>query len=202
MSYHPLDSVLGARGRVRCLRHLLLYGAERTALALARQVGLSHRAATMALATLVESGLVRVRRAGSARLYEADLKRTVNKDILLPAFQKEKELLKGIVREIRAAVRRAPLSMVLFGSRARGEALPGSDIDIFVLVNARDKSSSALNVESVIERIRDRHGLKADILVETPESLAAMKRKRAPLWKALARDGEPLYGAPLKEIAG
>ena len=110
--------------------------------------------------------------------------------------------MKEIVREIRRVVGRSPLSVVLFGSRARGEAKPGSDIDIFVLVNARDKNSSVRNVESIVESIRDRHGLKADILIETPGSLAAMKRKRSPLWKALAKEGEILYGAPLKEIAG
>ncbi len=200
MSYYPLDSVLGSRGRVKCLRRLVLYGVERTALALARDIGLSHRATTMALEALVEAGLVRVKRAGRARLYEANLKRSVNSGILLPAFRKEKDLVVGIVEEMKAAVKRAPLSVVLFGSRARGESTRGSDLDLLVVVNPLHKNRFARTAGTVAESIRDKHGISADILIETPRTLSTMKRKRAPLWNALLKEGETIYGPSLKEI--
>jgi len=79
-------------------------------------------------------------------------------------------------------------AVVLFGSRARGEALDTSDADVAV-ISPRFEGLSPLERGELLYRFRE-PGLRVDLLGFTPDELLGMSRPM--LWDVL-RDGRPLY---------
>ncbi|MCL5270893.1 MAG: nucleotidyltransferase domain-containing protein [bacterium] len=76
-------------------------------------------------------------------------------------IQKIRELGLQIGREFQ------PDKVLLFGSHARGDAGPDSDIDFFVIIPCRDKS-----VHKAVEiRLSLDHSIPIDVLVRTPEEV-------------------------------
>ena len=94
-------------------------------------------------------------------------------------------------------------SVILFGSAARGDARPDSDLDLLVLAEDRLRSEAADEfLAAVSERLRARYGARASVLMlSIPE---ARKRLEAgdPLMQSVLRDGRALLGAPVQEVLG
>ncbi|MFH0980605.1 MAG: nucleotidyltransferase domain-containing protein [Planctomycetota bacterium] len=99
----------------------------------------------------------------------------------LPAIQ-------NMVDQIVAAVR--PLRVVLFGSHARGEAQPGSDVDLLVIQETdlpRPKRSVPLY--SLLRA----YPCSKDILVYTPREVEADRGLPHSLVMTAIREGKVLY---------
>lgn len=73
--------------------------------------------------------------------------------------------------------------MVLFGSKARGDASPNSDIDVLVVLSDDDP-----HLRSQVRRLAARVSLEYDLLL----SVRAMGRFQ---WERLARYRFPIYQA-------
>jgi len=130
---------------------------------LGRRAGVSIRSVILAIRVLKDEGLVRVVKKGNAKLVSAS--RTDN-------FRSEKEnynlkLLKasGLVEHISKL---APEAVVLFGSFARGEDTPESDIDIAVIGGLDEKLEGLGTFEKKIGRKISIHRVK-DTARETAE---------------------------------
>lgn len=78
-------------------------------------------------------------------------------------------------------------SVLLFGSKARGDAGPESDIDVVVTLTNDDP-----NLRSAVRRLAARVSLEHDLLL----SVQAVSRSR---WKELVRYRFPLYEAIISE---
>ena len=84
-----------------------------------------------------------------------------------------------------------PLAIFAFGSRARGEALPDSDVDLFVLLPAPATDNGALR-----RRLR---GLLADlpfskdVLVSDAEAFARSRTRLNNVFQDIAADGIALW---------
>src|SRR5262245_56834707 len=93
----------------------------------------------------------------------------------------------------RIVARFRPEQVILFGSQARGDAGPDSDVDLLVVMDfegsPRDK------------RLEIRHALRdglirLDIVVTTPERFACRKDVVGTIEWPAAREGKVLYGRP------
>lgn len=99
-------------------------------------------------------------------------------------------LIAEITRRIVEGVN--PRRVILFGSRARGDAKPNSDIDIFVEMES---------LESPVERHAKvrllLRGLRAsmDLIVMTPDEVAARRNSRVSMVPRIEREGKILYHA-------
>ena len=83
-----------------------------------------------------------------------------------------------------------PERIVLFGSHARGEARPDSDIDLFVEMESR-----ATPPERAIA-ISEAFGLRKwalDLVVYTPEEVQRLKNVRGTLLSVIEKEGRVLY---------
>jgi type I restriction enzyme S subunit len=98
-------------------------------------------------------------------------------------------VLQEIVRRIVEAV--APEKIILFGSAARGEMGPDSDIDLLV-VKACDRPR---DVAALLRRklIGVGNGLPKDIIVVTPEHLDKHKDTIGYIYRPALREGKVLY---------
>lgn len=98
------------------------------------------------------------------------------------------KLMEEIVRRVVETVR--PDKIILFGSRARGDARPGSDIDLLVITDSTEpryrRSASLYGVLSDIL-------VPMDILVYSPQEVEEWSEVRQAFVTTAVREGEVLY---------
>jgi predicted nucleotidyltransferase len=100
------------------------------------------------------------------------------------------DLLDEIVRRIVALIH--PEKIILFGSRARGEARPASDLDILVIAKTtepRERRSPPLY--GALSNLPVDVGI--DILVYTPDEVEDWSQVRQAFPTTAIRDGKVLY---------
>jgi hypothetical protein len=162
---------------------------------LARAVGSSQEGARGALARLVAQGIVRRQRVGSALLY------ALNREHLgAPLIVALADLRAELLRRIGASLSSWPLPAVyaaLFGSAARGQERPDSDLDLFVLRPSGvpvDDSRWAAQVQDLSARVATWTGNDARVLDIGMSDLQEVYEPGGVVDDVL-RDGIPLAGS-------
>jgi predicted nucleotidyltransferase len=98
------------------------------------------------------------------------------------------ELLQTIVSRIAEAVH--PQQIILFGSWARGEHDPNSDVDLLVI---QDSDLPRPQRYAQVRRLFWGMKLPMDILVYTPEEFARYQSVPGSFTHTVAREGKVLY---------
>ena len=98
-------------------------------------------------------------------------------------------------QQIEEVVRRVverfhPEKLILFGSRARGNASPDSDADLLVVMPV---SGSIRKQATEIERALVGVKLPLDVIVATPEQLERQKDQKGTIFFTAVRQGRVLY---------
>lgn len=86
------------------------------------------------------------------------------------------------------------LSVVLFGSLAKGIDVKKSDIDLFIVVSSKEKYDEAIEIECVA--LSKSFGVEINPVVSEPRSLLAMLKDREPnVGKEILKNKIILFGA-------
>ncbi len=195
---------LASRPKLRLLRYLATHQGSFTGRALAQAAGVEAKRAAEALRDLVEAGLIQRRRAGRAFLYSMNRNSYVSSDILLPAFERERDWLKQLGKEIRLSVPGID-SVIVYGSRARNEARPESDIDLLVVTGRkkdRDRKRALQDRLDTRGRMAERYGKPVSLLVLDRDEVRRRLRKRNVLLREIIAQGKVIAGSSLAEIFG
>lgn len=192
MRYHePLNEILGNRVQLKLLRVLVRSKGSFTGRELARLIGHSQNQTSLALRELERNGLVVWQSAGRSHLYSVDADNILVTDFLEPGFRLEDALLERVAETFFNEVGRALVFIVLFGSVARGEERPDSDIDLVVVV--KDKAEMKAVEDRVGEasaKVTRRFGNQAvPIIVTRSDYDRKMKSKRG-LWREIDETGK------------
>lgn len=148
-----LDVLFGTKARTVLLRRLARESLPLSARQLAELTGLTHRTVIAALEPLVEEGIVSKRTAGPAYQYSLQREHAAVETVLLPALAAE-DVLPGLMAdELVALFSPVAASIILFGSAARGEDVPGSDVDVLVVTSGADECE---RIERLVEVERAR----------------------------------------------
>lgn len=99
------------------------------------------------------------------------------------------DLLEEIVRRIVTAVQ--PERIILFGSAARGEMGPDSDLDLLVVARCAHRRETARAARRRLIGIP----VPIDIIVATPEDLEAYKDTVGFVYRSALKEGRVLYAA-------
>jgi predicted nucleotidyltransferase len=206
MLFRTLDAVLGSTAKVRILRALLpltaqVSGNEARLLSGVRSVGGMWKA----LDELTELGLLERDETRRIRFFRINR----SHDLVEPLralFEAEsrrivelQEAVKKILEE--GAVREHTLSIILFGSNARGDALPTSDLDLFAVTEAGSQVERVLEVLiDAIPGVERRFGLRISPLVMEKIRVQERYRDGDPLMKNVLSEGRRLFGAHFHEI--
>jgi hypothetical protein len=103
---------------------------------------------------------------------------------------REEEVLKEVCRRLAPI---GPEVVLLFGSRARGHALPDSDFDLVVVM---DLPSPKGPRTPAVRRLLRGLGVPFDIIVFTPSEWHSRKAHPQSLAHAAATTGKVLLGSP------
>ena len=83
-----------------------------------------------------------------------------------------------------------PLRVILFGSHARGEARPDSDIDLLVVLpQVHDKRQAAVAIRRALADMP----VCQDVVVTTPEEIARRGNVIGTVLRPALREGKVLY---------
>ncbi len=105
-------------------------------------------------------------------------------------MQPDPKVLDRLVQTIVTSVR--PLRIMLFGSAARGEMGPDSDLDVLVVMpqgTHRRKTAQRLYRQMV------GMGIPFDIVVATPEDLELHRSNPGLIYGTILREGTEVYAA-------
>ena len=105
-------------------------------------------------------------------------------------MQSDPEVIEQLVRRIIELVQ--PLRIILFGSAARGEMGPDSDIDVLVVMP--EGVHRRRTAQLLYRQIRGL-GVPFDILVATPDDLERHKDNIGLIYQIILREGREVYTA-------
>ena len=105
-------------------------------------------------------------------------------------MQSDPEAIEQLVRRIIELVQ--PLRIILFGSAARGEMGPNSDIDVLVVMP--EGVHRRRTAQLLYRQIRGL-GVPFDILVATPDDLERHKDNIGLIYQSILREGREVYAA-------
>lgn len=205
----PLDEVLGARSKVRLLRELLRQERAVSGREAGRLAGLSPAGARNALQDLVALGVVEREGQGVEHLFRINRGHFLVRHGLEPLFSAEEravdavfdrlaDLASDLVEETGVDI----LSAVVFGSVAREEDVPGSDLDLLLVVSSEEEE---LVRQAIAERAPDLErtfGLALSPVVMTLDRLRELREEGASLAVAIEEEGRRVYGAYVDELIG
>ena len=196
----PLTRLLGNGGNIRVLRALLAIGAPLSTAQVARDAGLTRQGTGLVLANLVDQGVVTV--FGEAR---SQVFAIVPSHPFASAFQalfeeerKRWDYLQQALRDTllkHSGVR----SAWLYGSVARGDDAPHSDIDLAIIVDDSDPELAA-RVREALHLLEDRLQVHFSVVALTPAEVARLAPE-VRWWAAMMGDAKVIKGASPQQEA-
>jgi len=197
----PLNVVFGAPSHVALLRALSGAGRGLTGREVARAAGVAQRAAMEGLARLEGAGLVRRTPAGRAYLYELRRDHRLVRGGILPLLDLEAEIRTGVFARLRETFGKGVVSGCVFGSTARGEERPESDLDILLIVERKGEEDLLQKRASrLFEEFRRDLGIRPSLLVLTRGELTNRYRAADEFTKNVVREGETFAGKPIGTV--
>jgi predicted nucleotidyltransferase len=174
-------------------------GFSASAREIARRAGVSHPTASRVLASLESEGLVVARRSAHADTFELE-RDNVLVERISNLLTWERHLLDDLVSLLsRHLAKYGGLisDAFLFGSVARQDASPTSDIDIAVVCARESFEVVAEAMDRIAEEVRRRFGSDLRALIGTGplEELQSGRRPGYRLWREVTGEGIPLVSA-------
>ncbi len=192
---YTIESILGNRSRVAVLRVLRGVLVPLNASQIARHAHLTHPAVTTVLHDLNSMGLVRSSSAGKANVHTLVRENLYVQNIVDPLFAAEEQIPEDILAALRAAFEAQTVSVVLFGSYARGDQDGNSDVDV-VLVTADTAAKNRLEstLDNRIYELGVRFGASLSPLTYDLSEAAVLTNKAPELFHSISKDGITVCG--------
>ncbi len=198
--HRAYDEVLRSWSHVAVLRALLDTTVGFTGNEVARLSGMQPRSALKALSSLEELGIVRRQRGGRDHLFTLNRDHYLVAEGLVPLYQAESKLLALIEQSIATALEGHVVSALIFGSVARRQETPQSDLDICCVVKSEsDKGLVQERLSSEASSLSKEFGVKLAPVYLTLQELRA--KVRSSLVRQVLKEGKTIVGKTVQELA-
>ncbi len=108
--------------------------------------------------------------------------------MILPLGSKERQALADFVNRVHERYNGQVLTTMLYGSQARGEATPDSDLDLLV-ITAEDDPYLHDGLRTLGARVSLEHDVLLSVLVISQGDWANMAAQRFSLWRNIHAEG-------------
>ncbi len=190
---HPFTAIFGARAHVITLRELFQHGGDLSAPMLVRRTGLAKASVRNALIALQDIRVVESLGVGRATLYRATRKHPLASSIaaLFKAEERRFEAKTNAIADL-AMRTQGIIAVWLYGSVARNQDEPASDVDVAVV------ASSAPEVEAKIRddlrEAEDKFAFTASVIALDIDDVLRLEASRDPWWKSLTSEAFVIHG--------
>ncbi|MDQ7772065.1 MAG: nucleotidyltransferase domain-containing protein [Elusimicrobiales bacterium] len=197
---YPLDWVFAAPSQLAVLRALKDTSEGMSGRAAARAAGVNHQACKQALDRLEAIGLVIRQGSGHTQLLRLNFGHQLVKEALLPLFAAESAFRARLSADIARGLGGNAGSVTIFGSSARGEDRPGSDIDLLLVTDRRSKAALADKAAEFGRGFTRKYGIRLSPIIYTAGEARARYEAGDPLIANILAHGVDLLEKKLREI--
>jgi UTP:GlnB (protein PII) uridylyltransferase len=200
MLLDPLDQLLGTRTKVGLLRVLVPLDRPVSGREAARLAGVSS-IALKALEELAEAGILKLERGTGQHLFTFERRHHLA-PVIETLFEAERQFTAAIFDHLRDGLAglEGVESAVVFGSSARGEAGPGSDLDLLVVVRGHeDREGVRMGLAEGAPGLRANFGVRLSPVVLTREQVRTQVGENDPFVREVLGDARHVWGTDLTE---
>jgi predicted nucleotidyltransferase len=192
-----LDRLLGSKVKVKILRFLVLNPGEYSGRQIARDAGVNHWQANKALKDMYAERVIKIKPTRGAHFYSLDNEKYMVEKMIIPMFKSESDLSREMALNVKNLKNVKLSSLILFGSSARGEDEPRSDIDVAFIVNSqKDKKEAERQLDEKSSGFYERFGAIVSPYIMTEEELRNKFNNNDGLTMNIVNEGTVLYGRP------
>ena len=196
----PLDDLLSSPAKVAVLRALVLWPRPLSGREIGRRAGVAAGHVSRVLRELHSAGVLEAQQYGRVIAYALRSDAGPLVGHLRELFRAEeardfqaRQALAGLVAEDSEEEDREVLSVILFGSEARGEARPGSDTDVLFIVRRRDENLEK-RIADLCDRLYGEHRTPLEPFVTDLAEVREWEESGNPFWKRVQEEGVVLAG--------
>lgn len=201
MIFHqPLNSIFGQKTKINILRHLALYRKEAATRELARETCIAAPNILKLLKELEAENILISKKIGNSISYSLNRANLLVKKIVLPAFNYENNLMSELGSYLAANLKLPIISIILFGSRARGEEKPESDIDLAFIVKAGDEARCEKEIINLNPAISAGFGSSIAPIIYSTAEFSAKAKSQERLVKNIIKEGRIIYGRLISDL--
>lgn len=200
-----LERTLGSKTKIAVLREMCIHpGFERTVTRLSEDVGLDKSLVSKVVKYLEEDGILDVDIKGNVKICRLNGGNFVVKNLIIPVFEHESSLAGKVASEIIEGLRprtfRTILSVAIYGSFARGNFRPKSDVDLVVVTeNLSEKKKIKERISKIAERMLDKELLVFSDIMSKNE-LRRLFLQKEPAILDMIDNHRRLYGDDLNDL--
>lgn len=195
-----LDLVFGQRSKLAVLRCLTQTPDGVSGRELGRRTALSHQTAVQTLGDLVRSGIVLRDPIPPAYRFTLNRSHWIVREVVLPAFEKERGWLDSLIRELSRKPPSSLTSLILYGSAARGQMGHASDIDLIALARDGEKSELEDFFATRSSSIFSAYRRKISVMVYEIMNFKRLYRDRNRFVREVVNTGRVVSGKLLTEV--
>ena len=182
------------------LRVLWRFRVPMTAAHIARLAGLTHPATSAVLDTLTEIGAAESAPAGRGHTYWLVRDNVYVQSFIDPIFRAEDALPEMLEAELREIFAEQTLSVVLFGSYARGDQTPVSDVDVIAVAHdSETKARIEHDLPDVAAAFRRRWSASLSVVTYDPVEASATAARAPEFYDSLVHEGVRVSGLMVVE---
>ncbi len=206
MLLRPLNAVLGSQSKVALLRVLLRTGFPVSAREAARLAGLAHSGALRALDDLVQMGIVGRTEMPGQHLYEINTENLLVEHGLVALFEVERGRVAEVFRWINGLLQpfladNRIRSVVVYGSAARGDDTPTSDLDVLVVTRTeQDVAVVHQHLVNASSELFHRFGLTLSPVVMSLDQLVRQADAGDNFVEEVVREGRQVAGVSVEHL--
>ncbi len=201
----PLDQIFDHAMKIRVLRFLCRRGGQWSGRRLAAELQSNPTTMHKALRELRETTVLDFQKVGNNFVYSLADDHYLVQAILRPVFRQEAHGVAQVAQLLRQALgpalQRSVVTVVLYGSVARHQERPTSDLDVLVLVRspqAKRQVQDALNQHW--EALTRRFGNSLAPHINTVHEAQQKSRRGVALFQEILKAHQVLWGSPLEEV--
>lgn len=202
MIFHNIiNKLLGDPVQITVLKLLWTHEEGLTGRSLATLTGCSTFKMKKVLETLLPHGLLTRTVIGRAYIYRLNMEHISIKKLIKPLIEFEKTLFLDLGKLIMKLLELKPLSVILYGSVARGEEDPNSDLDLLLIYDDSVPSHSIIDMGNILmEVIPKKYGNPVSVRRCLLSDFKKRIGTRDTLIRNIVKEGKVIAGLPLSEL--